>query len=330
MASSRTVFVFLCLVCIAVSQKTDKQRPIKVTEEIKETSNNEIQSNRTSTQVSSDQTSTQVSNTTIVQLQLLRELNGMMSIYAQFNFQDLPSDSLDPMPTLQKFFPHLANLLPIKQPGRRQKRAPATAAPGAGGGTFMGFLMQAMCAQQAAPNNNIFNPMMPNPMNPMNPMGPLFNMPWRGKRRAGSAARTAYSNRQLALNQRLLMSRMMARGRRLTTPRPMMGQLSAAESQAMMMNQMLPLLLMSQQANSAQQQPGVVGVDPSAPGAQAAPGGGGGGGGGGLDMSSLISQAMCMQAAMGSAPLHPPEPGTPGAAGAGGGMGMNMMSLFGR
>ena len=39
----------------------------------------------------------------------------------------------------------------------------------------------------------------------------------------------------------------------------------------MMMNKMLRLLLMLLQANSAQQQPGVVGGDPSVPGAQAAP-----------------------------------------------------------
>ena len=77
----------------------------------------------------------------------------------------------------------------------------------------------------------------------------------------------------MAMNQRLLMSRMMmARGRRTTTPAPAFGQLSAAESQAMMMNQMLPLLLMSQQANANANNAGVVGVDPSAPGSQSAPG----------------------------------------------------------
>ena len=47
-----------------------------------------------------------------------KELNGMMAIYAQFNFQDLPSDTLEPMPMLEKYFPRLAALLPLKQSGK--------------------------------------------------------------------------------------------------------------------------------------------------------------------------------------------------------------------
>ena len=86
-------------------------------------------------------------------------------------------------------------------------------------------------------------------------------------------ARNTYSNRQMVNSQRLLMSQMMmSRRRRPTTPAPMMGQLNAAERNAMMMNQMLPFLLMQQQQPASQGNNQAVGVDPSAPGAQAAPG----------------------------------------------------------
>ena len=88
-----------------------------------------------------------------------------------------------------------------------------------------------------------------------------------------AARRNPYSNQAMLNSQRLMMSRMMmARRRRPTTPAPAMGQLNAAERQAMMMNQMLPLLLMQQQQPASQGTNQAVGVDPSAPGAQAAPG----------------------------------------------------------